>query len=393
MSEKPSVLLGFPREVSGLSVIRSLTRQGVRIAAYDCDPGSAGLHAREVRKRHIYANPDDDPEAFVSALIESAPEGERPVLIDLEGHALDVIARNYVEIAAHYQLLVPDYAMLDIAQDKAATALFFEDNDLGAPATLLPESEIDVQNWTGGYPAVFKPRRGKGGRGQYKVANVEEAVVKWADLEAKSGEYMMQAWIEGPVENLFTVGLLADKDSRLLALFSGQRLEVVQTPNIPEGPTAFVRSQRIPDLLKIAEEFVRKIGWRGLAELEFKLDARDGKFKILEINPRIWAWVELPVSCGVDFPYLYYQAAQGISPAPSLSFDDDVYYLRVILHSYTQIHRLLSGKQNIFSFVRRIFEPYLIFFQKNKKLVLEDIRLRREYWYWFRFYLRDTDLL
>ncbi len=32
------------------------------------------------------------------------------------------------------------------------------------------------------------------------------------------------------------------------------------------------------------------------------------------------------------------------------------------------------------------------FFQKNKRLVLEDIRLRREYWYWFRFYLRDTDL-
>ncbi len=393
MNETPGVVLGFPREVSGLSVIRSLARKSVRIAAYDTDPGSAGLHAREVTKRHIFADPDADPEAFVDALIESSPKGEKPVLIDLEGHALDVIARNYSKIADHYQLLVPDYATLDIAQDKAATAKFFEDNDLGAPTTSIPESQVDVQEWTGGYPAVLKPRRGKGGRGQHKVANVDEAVTKWAELEAKPGEYMMQAWIEGPVENLFTVGLLADKDSRLLTLFSAQRLAVVQTPNVPEGPTAFVRSQRIPDLLKVAEEFVQIIGWRGLAELEFKLDDRDGKYKILEINPRIWAWVQLPVSCGVDFPYLYYQAAQGYSPAPELEFESDVYYLRIFLNSYTQIYRLLSRKQNFFTFVRKLFGPFFILFQKNKRLVLEDIRLRREYWYWFRFYLRDTDLI
>ena len=34
----PGVLVGFPREVSGLAVIRSLQRHGIKVSAYDCDP-------------------------------------------------------------------------------------------------------------------------------------------------------------------------------------------------------------------------------------------------------------------------------------------------------------------------------------------------------------------
>ena len=40
----------------------------------------------------------------------------------------------------------------------------------------------------------------------------------------------------------------------------------------------------------------------GLVEIEFKLDARDGRVKLLDVNPRAWTWIGLGAAAGVDFP-------------------------------------------------------------------------------------------
>ena len=107
-------------------------------------------------------------------------------------------------------------------------------------------------------------------------------------------------------------------------MFSGQRLNVLQTSNIPEGPSSVIRNVKLPDLLEVAGKFVKLAGWAAFAELEFKKDKRDGVYKILEINPRMWAWIELPITCDVDFPYLYYtMATTGDCPSVS-SFSEDV---------------------------------------------------------------------
>jgi len=51
--------------------------------------------------------------------------------------------------------------------------------------------------------------------------------------------------------------------------------------------------------------------WRGVAEAEFKIDARDGVPKLMEVNPRFWAYLRLPVACGVNFPHLMYKLCTG----------------------------------------------------------------------------------
>ena len=388
----PQVMLGFPREVSGLAVIRSLVRRGKRLAAYDSDAGSAGLHSGDVTDRYVWPDPAEEPSAFVDALLAAAPEHEKPVLVDLEGVALEAIMQRLDEVRESYRLLVPDPGVIEIAQDKARTAEFFSSNNLGAPRSLVIDSLHDLQQWTGGFPAVLKPRRGKGGRGQFKLSDDSAAIAAWEELAPGPGEYMIQEWIPGPVANLVTVGVLADASSEIMAQFSAQRLEVVQTPHIPEGPSAWVRSTYNEAWLDVAREFVSKSGWQGMAELEFKIDERDGALRILEINPRMWAWVDLPIRCGVDFPHLYCDLAEGKPVVPALTFPSDVHYLRIVLYSYTQFFRLFARRQGIAEFLRRLVAPFGVLLAPGKRLVLEDIGLRREYWHWFRFYLKNTDL-
>jgi predicted ATP-grasp superfamily ATP-dependent carboligase len=45
--------------------------------------------------------------------------------------------------------------------------------------------------------------------------------------------------------------------------------------------------------------------------VEFKRDARDGKFKLMEINAKFWGSLDLAIAAGVEFPWLAAQVALG----------------------------------------------------------------------------------
>jgi predicted ATP-grasp superfamily ATP-dependent carboligase len=49
----------------------------------------------------------------------------------------------------------------------------------------------------------------------------------------------------------------------------------------------------------------------GMVEVEFKHDARDGRYKLLDVNARCWTWIALGRKAGVDFPYLLWRLAMG----------------------------------------------------------------------------------
>ena len=38
-----------------------------------------------------------------------------------------------------------------------------------------------------------------------------------------------------------------------------------------------------------------------MSQVEFKRDPRDGRFKLMEVNPRLWLWHGLAAALGVDF--------------------------------------------------------------------------------------------
>jgi D-aspartate ligase len=363
--------------------------RGIGVAAYDCDSASAGLHVRGLKARYIWPDPVADESGFLKALLSAGNPVTRPVLLDLEPGALEVISRNQNALRESFRFVFPSADVIDIAQDKGNTARFFARYGLGVPTTLEVTRESDLLEWHGAFPAVFKPRRGKGGRGQRVVKDLREAFAFWRERERSPHEFILQEWIPGPPQNLCTVGILCAPSGVPRAIFSGQRLDVVETPNIAEGVTSYVRSVRIPEILDSAYRFANAAGWSGLAELEFKRDDRDGVYKILEINPRVWAWIQLPISCGVDFPFCYYQMAASGDCESIDSFPDNVKYLRVVLYLYTQLHRLRTGKSSLGQWMRELMVPYVDLFRPGQRLILEDIGLSPEYYHWLMYYWRE----
>lgn len=75
--------------------------------------------------------------------------------------------------------------------------------------------------------------------------------------------------------------------------------------------STFVEAIENEPVKAAARSLLAAIGFEGLVEVEFKYDARDGAYKVLDINPRPWSWLELCSFCGFDYPILLRAAVAG----------------------------------------------------------------------------------
>jgi predicted ATP-grasp superfamily ATP-dependent carboligase len=66
-----------------------------------------------------------------------------------------------------------------------------------------------------------------------------------------------------------------------------------------------------PDVREQGERFLRELGLRGLANVEFKRDARDGRLKLIECNHRLTASTPVLQAAGADLPLLLYNRVTG----------------------------------------------------------------------------------
>ena len=60
-----------------------------------------------------------------------------------------------------------------------------------------------------------------------------------------------------------------------------------------------------PALLEIGRRLLRRISWTGPIMVETKWDPATGEYNVLEINPKFWGSIDLPLSQGYHFPAVF----------------------------------------------------------------------------------------
>jgi predicted ATP-grasp superfamily ATP-dependent carboligase len=120
-------------------------------------------------------------------------------------------------------------------------------------------------------------------------------------------QILVQEEIEGPVASLVSVGLYATRTG-VPAAFTSRKLGQVPADF---GDGLIVEAMHEPAVIPLATRAVQHFGYHGMADIEFKWDRRTGTYKLLDINPRPWLWINLPTACGVNLPYAAYLDAVG----------------------------------------------------------------------------------
>jgi len=82
-----------------------------------------------------------------------------------------------------------------------------------------------------------------------------------------------------------------------------------------------------PEMLKLTDKFIGATHWRGGFELEM-MKTEKNEFMLLEINPRIPAWVYLAVGVGQNIPEALVKLAMGKRVEPFTRYDVGKMFIR-----------------------------------------------------------------
>jgi predicted ATP-grasp superfamily ATP-dependent carboligase len=143
----------------------------------------------------------------------------------------------------------------------------------------------------------------------YLVNTREEAV---AILRKISFPIMLQQYIPGPSTASFFIDGFVDRHGRVLARFARRRLRIYPDKLGNSSLMVSVPLQEVAPAVQNLDRLLQAVAYRGIFSAEFKYDQRDGVFKILEVNPRPWWYIEFAARCGVDVCTLAYRDALGL---------------------------------------------------------------------------------
>lgn len=160
----------------------------------------------------------------------------------------------------------------------------------------------------------------------YKAYSEEQAVAYFHKMSAKWGlPVILQEFIDGTEVNVIALG---DGKGNLTAAVPMRKQYITDKGKAWGGITIEDQS-----LLNLAHKIISQSKWRGGMELELIRPA-NGKLYILEINPRIPAWVYLAVGAGQNIPEALIKLALGNDIKPYTRYDVGKMFIR---YSYDMI--------------------------------------------------------
>jgi predicted ATP-grasp superfamily ATP-dependent carboligase len=125
---------------------------------------------------------------------------------------------------------------------------------------------------------------------------------------------MLQEYIPGGDDTIWMFNGYFNANSECMVGFTGKKIR--QSP-VYSGSTTLgvcLRNDMVDDL---SRSFMKSVGYRGILDVGYRYDARDGQFKVLDVNPRIGATFRLFVGDnGLDVARAFYLDMTG-QPVPA----------------------------------------------------------------------------
>lgn len=329
----PVVVLGMTE--TGLGPARSLGRAGLRVIGVDYTPG-IGFKSRYVSPR-LCPHPIHEIDAFEGFLIDLAREiSGRPVLLlTADDFALSV-ARIRDRIEPYYLMNTPDVELIERITDKFQQAEAASSLGIPIPRTVLLDdpSKLSLVKSELAFPVFVKGRSSS--LWQEVTCDIKGFVAASED-ELYSGSkpffdrglnLLAQEIVAGPDTNLFLVCVYMTPAGVPSLVFILRKLR--QFP-ARFGVGAFVVSEQCEELADLAVRLFKGLGYRGIGSAEFKKDDRDGKYKLIELNPRFWQQNSLASACGMDFSLAFHSDLTGGEVEPIADFTEGIKWVNLEL--------------------------------------------------------------
>jgi D-aspartate ligase len=300
-----------------LGIVRSLGARGIPTWVFDADRSKSIAQFSRYTTRFI-----ETKEAITDVLLREGREHRLNgwVLFPVADDYVEILSANHRSLSSIYRVTTAPPEVTRFALDKRLTYRRANELGIAAPWTSVANSLAELEAEGIPYPVILKPAINHHFFPQTNikalpVENPPELQRAFAQMSRyiPPNEILVQERIPGGGENQFSFCAVC-QDGRAYASLVAQRRR--QYPVEFGNASTFVETTSQPLVEAAGRRFLESVGFDGVAEVEFKFDPRDGKYKILDVNPRIWGWHTLGKAAGMDFPYLLWRQAVGLPVAP-----------------------------------------------------------------------------
>jgi D-aspartate ligase len=346
--------------LNGLSIARSLGRRGVPV--WVTAPPGVRLASCSRYVLRTLPWPNGDYEAQAAYLLELAEryELDQWVLFPTSDESAALLSRFHSPLSRRFRVATPAWDVLRWAYDKRLTYRLAAEQQVDYPPTIYAATEADLEGVRCAFPAILKPATHASmnrftADKAWPVANREELLARYREAREliPPDLIVIQERIPGGGESQFSYAALCC-DGQPIASLTARRTR--QYPIDFGYSSSFVETLDVPEIVAPSRRLLGAIRYTGIVEVEYKLDARDGRYKLLDINPRLWTWSPLGGRAGVDFPYLLWQMILG-RPVPEQIGRTGVHWVRMSTDVPAAIHEMLRGRLSLGAYLRSLRGP------------------------------------
>ncbi len=315
----PIVVLGCFRH-GGLGLVRSLGRLGVPVYAVHADRWTAAFFSRYCRERLLWdvaASPPDETVLFLERLRRRI--GRRSILVATSDAGAMFVANEAERLAEWFEFPKLDRDLVRALCNKREMYHLAKRWNVPTPKTVFPRSRKDVLDYleTARFPILLKPIYID--KSRMAVVETGKALLARYDEATHGGlpDLMLQEYVPGGDSTTWVINGYFDRRGECKVAFTGRKLR-----NYPAyfGQGSLGICVRNDEVAGTTIDFMQAIGYRGPLDLGYRYDARDGRYKVFDINPRIGAMFRLFVGAnGMDVARALYQDMTGQPVRPAVA--------------------------------------------------------------------------
>ena len=319
---------------TGLAVGRSLGRNGIKVLGLDSSK-KVGFYSRYIDAM-ICPHPLECEQEFIAFLLRvAAREKKRPALFITCDDFLLAVSRNRKDLEQHYLMNLPSPQIIESIADKFRQYTLALNAGIPVPETFFFENMDQVLEILDRIPlpafikgaevTSWRKKMGVASKG-FVVTTREELKRTFEMVFRRGASGLVQELIPGPDTNHYKSSCYLSRKGEILLAFGLQKIR--QQP-VGFGFGCLVQSIDYPQMLTLGKNLFTRIGYRGVGSAEFKLDLRDNKLKLIELNPRYWQQNALAEQCGMNFPLMDYRELTNCEPKAILGYRHGIKWVNI----------------------------------------------------------------
>src|SRR5262245_12706923 len=282
---------------TGIGIARNLHGRGIDVYGLTSESDAPGVRSRFFKGIYQVPNGRDEAEALCQRLLELRQlHDHTPVIFPTRDFDVMFLQDHRRRLEGLYR--IPQNEAAECLLDKLALFEVAKRQDIAVPATVVCSSieEIDRAVLNLQFPLVVKPRvaahwrrkgawEAVGARKAFLVESAEQLRAQYLQISSVSPEVMIQEYVVGADSDIAVCCGFMDSNHKLKAHFTARKLR--QSPPL-FGTGCAVETVDIPEIVPISNQLLQAVQYVGIAEVEFKRDPSNGKWFLIEVNPRHW---------------------------------------------------------------------------------------------------------